>query len=73
MRIALLPLAILALVACSKQQPEPQQGENEVTASAEAGPVKGVDRSHHGKTAPAAVFTATVALFTPVVVPSLRT
>jgi thiol-disulfide isomerase/thioredoxin len=56
MRIALIPLAILALAACSKQQPQPQQGENEVTASAEAGPVKGVDRSHHGKTAPAAVF-----------------
>jgi thiol-disulfide isomerase/thioredoxin len=54
MRRLLIPIAILALAGCSK--PQPQQPVNETAASAEAGPVKGVDRSHKGKPAPDVVF-----------------
>jgi thiol-disulfide isomerase/thioredoxin len=54
MRRLLIPIAILALAGCSK--PQPQQPVNETAASAEAGPVKGVDRSHKGKPAPDLVF-----------------
>jgi thiol-disulfide isomerase/thioredoxin len=54
MRFLVIPLTILALAGCSK--PQPQQPANEATASAPAGPVKGVDRSHKGKPAPDAVF-----------------
>jgi len=53
MRFALV-LAFLILAACSK--PQSQQATNEAEPSAEAGPVKGVDRSHKGKPAPDAVF-----------------
>ena len=55
-RLALI-CVILALAAC--QKPPQQQAEapqaNEA-APAEAGPVKGVDRSHKGEAAPAATF-----------------
>ena len=53
MRLLALPILILALAACSKAEQEPA---NEAAAAAEAAPVKGVDRSHRGKTAPAAIF-----------------
>ena len=49
MRFAAIIMLMLALAACSKAGHEPgNQGE----ATAEAGPVKGVDRSHKGKPAP---------------------
>jgi thiol-disulfide isomerase/thioredoxin len=54
MRFLLVPAAFLALAGCSK--PQPQQPANETAASTEAGPVKGVDRSHKGKPAPDALF-----------------
>lgn len=54
MRFLILAIAILALAGCSK--PQPQQSANQSAESAEAGPVKGVDRSHKGKPAPDAVF-----------------
>jgi thiol-disulfide isomerase/thioredoxin len=51
MRFLALSLAAVALVSCSKQQP--QQPTNETAASAEAGPHKGVDQSHKGQPLPA--------------------
>jgi len=54
MRFILIAIAFIALSACSKQQP--QQPANETAAPAEAGPVKGIDRSHRGQPAPDAVF-----------------
>ena len=54
MRAILISCAMLALVAC--QKPAEQQPANESAPQAEAGPVKGVDRSHKGKPAPDAVF-----------------
>ncbi|MFL6721259.1 MAG: TlpA family protein disulfide reductase [Sphingomonas sp.] len=54
MRVALICCAVLALAACHKsEQPAP----NQTAPSAESGPVKGVDRSHHGKPAPDAQFS----------------
>ena len=54
MRLLALALAIVALTACSK----PEQPANQAQpAAAEAGPQKGVDRSHKGKSAPDVVFT----------------
>jgi thiol-disulfide isomerase/thioredoxin len=54
MRLLALALAIVALTACSK----PEQPANQAQpAAAEAGPQKGVDRSHKGKAAPDVVFT----------------
>jgi thiol-disulfide isomerase/thioredoxin len=52
MRLLLITCAVLTLVAC--QKPEP--AANEAEAAAQSGPVKGVDRSHKGKLAPAATF-----------------
>src|SRR5690349_2601459 len=52
MRLLVIAAAILALAACSKQQP--QQPANQ--AAAEQGPVKGVDRSHKGTAAPDVAF-----------------
>jgi thiol-disulfide isomerase/thioredoxin len=52
MRLLLLSCALLALAACQK----PQQPANEAAPSAEAGPVKGVDRSHKGQPGPDATF-----------------
>ena len=54
MRFFLIPVVILALAGCSK--PQPEQPVNETAGSAEAGPVKGVDRSHKGKPAPDVAF-----------------
>ena len=53
MRFLVIPLAILALAGCSRTEQEPA---NQAEAAAEAGPVKGVDRSHKGKPAPDAMF-----------------
>jgi len=49
MRVMILASALLALAACQKPQP---QANNESAATAEAGPHKGVDRSHRGQAAP---------------------
>jgi thiol-disulfide isomerase/thioredoxin len=48
MRSLLIPLAFLALAACQK----PEQPTNEAAPTAEAGPHKGIDRSHKGEPAP---------------------
>ena len=53
MRFVVLSCALLALAACQKQAPSPS---NEVAPAAEAGPVKGVDRSHKGQPAPSPAF-----------------
>ena len=52
MRLLLIPCALLALAACHK----PEQPANETAPAAEAGQVKGVDRSHKGQAAPDASF-----------------
>jgi thiol-disulfide isomerase/thioredoxin len=51
-------MMLLALAACQKQEPQTKNTATPSGAaqSAEAGPVKGVDRSHNGKAAPAATF-----------------
>jgi thiol-disulfide isomerase/thioredoxin len=54
MRNLVLFVGILAIAACSKQQP--QQPANQAEPAAQAGPVKGVDRSHRGQAAPNAAF-----------------
>jgi thiol-disulfide isomerase/thioredoxin len=53
MRLLLISCAFLALAACEKPK---QQAANDGAPTAEAGPVKGVDRSHKGQAAPAAIF-----------------
>jgi thiol-disulfide isomerase/thioredoxin len=53
MRFLAIAIAIFALANCSK--PEQPLASNQATP-AEAGPVKGVDRSHKGKPAPDAEF-----------------
>ena len=50
MRFLALSLAAVALVSCSKQQPQPPA--KETAASSEAGPHKRVDRSHKGQPLP---------------------
>ena len=54
MRPIVLLLAVLALTAagCDRQKPEAPQG----SPTAQAGPTKGVDRSHRGDPAPETVF-----------------
>lgn len=47
MRLILLLLAALSIAGCDRQEGAGQQGE-----AAEAGPVKGVDRSHAGRPIP---------------------
>ena len=54
MRRLLICTALLALAACHKPA---QQPANEAAPAAEAGPQKGVDRSHKGAAAPEAEFT----------------
>jgi thiol-disulfide isomerase/thioredoxin len=49
MRLLLIPCAFLALAACHKPA---QQAANEAAPTAQAGPVKGVDRSHKGSEIP---------------------
>src|SRR3954451_8845463 len=55
MRFIIICIASLVLAACHK--PAEQQPANEAAPTAEAGPHKGVDRSHKGASAPAASFT----------------
>src|SRR5690349_20602316 len=60
MRIALPIAAVIALAACSKQQPQQQSqqaGANESAADAADSGIKGVHRDNTGKPAPAAEFT----------------
>jgi thiol-disulfide isomerase/thioredoxin len=52
----LIPTACVFLALASCQQKAEQQSANEAAPATEAGPVKGVDRSHKGQAAPAAVF-----------------
>jgi thiol-disulfide isomerase/thioredoxin len=58
MRRLLIAIMMLALAACQKQEPQAKNtaAPSGAAQSAEAGPVKGVDRSHKGKAAPAATF-----------------
>jgi thiol-disulfide isomerase/thioredoxin len=53
----LLPIAcvFIALAAC-QQKAEQQPAANEAAPAAEPGPQKGIDRSHKGQPAPAAMF-----------------
>ena len=55
MRLPVICIAVLALAACHKLAQ--QQAANEAAPAAEAGPHKGVDRSHKGDAAPAAAFS----------------
>jgi len=57
MRFRAIFIAFAMLAACQRQ-PEPPPA-NQVSAEADAGPQKGVDRSHKGQPAPAAVFKNT--------------
>lgn len=50
MRRLTIAFALFALAACGKTEPQPDKGSP--AAEAQAGPVKGVDRSHKGKPAP---------------------
>ena len=67
MRLIVLAAALVALAGCSK--PQQQTAANQAAPAAEAGPEKGVDRSHKGQAAPAAKFkdpgggTTTLAAF----------
>ena len=54
MRIFTIALALVALAGCQKQ-PEPPAA-NQTATTAEAGPHKGVDRSHKGKPVPDIAF-----------------
>lgn len=54
MRCLVVIAALLALAGCRQQQQ--QLPANEAAAAAQAGPVKGVDRSYTGKPAPTATF-----------------
>ena len=53
MRLLVLAAILVALAGCSKSA---QQAANNEAAAAEAGPQKGVDRSHKGAAAPAVEF-----------------
>src|SRR4051812_37816274 len=53
MRLRLIPCAFLALAGCHEPT---QQATNETAPAAQAGPVKGADRSHKGTPAPDATF-----------------
>ena len=53
MRAQIIVIPLLILAACSKPV---EQGANEAAAAEEAGPAKGVDRSHKGQAAPAVEF-----------------
>jgi thiol-disulfide isomerase/thioredoxin len=55
MRVATILCAFLALAGCQQAEQANNAAESNV-ASAEAGPVKGVDRRHRGQPAPAATF-----------------
>jgi thiol-disulfide isomerase/thioredoxin len=53
MRFLMIGGALLALASCQKPQPH---GANESTPTAQAGPSKGVDRTHKGAAAPDKLF-----------------
>jgi thiol-disulfide isomerase/thioredoxin len=53
MRLLVIPCAFLALAACHRPAP---QASNEAAPAVQAGPIKGVDRSHKGTPAPTAGF-----------------
>jgi thiol-disulfide isomerase/thioredoxin len=53
MRLLMISCALLALAACQKPK---DVTANEAASSAEAGAIKGVDRSHKGKPAPDVAF-----------------
>jgi thiol-disulfide isomerase/thioredoxin len=55
MRFLAIAIALAALAGCNKQ-PQQVPPSNEAAPVAQAGPVKGVDRSHKGMPAPAAEF-----------------
>jgi len=55
MRFIVIVLALAALAGCHKP-PQSPPASNQAAAAAQAGPVKGVDRSHKGQPAPAAEF-----------------
>jgi thiol-disulfide isomerase/thioredoxin len=55
MRFLVIAMA-LALIAGCQKQPQQAPASNQAAPAAEAGPVKGIDRSHKGKPAPGAVF-----------------
>jgi thiol-disulfide isomerase/thioredoxin len=54
MRVLMISCAFLALAACQKAD---QKAANESAPAAEAGPVKGVDRSHKGQPASDSTFS----------------
>jgi len=57
MRYSVVIAAVVALAACHKAaEQQPSANQSTATATPEAGPVKGIDRSHKGKLAPAASF-----------------
>lgn len=53
MHLLIVTCALLALAACQRPQ---QESADQSAPQAEAGPVKGVDRSHKGKPAPDVIF-----------------
>ena len=55
MRVFLIACAFLALAACQEKSGQ-QPAANQSAPAAQAGPVKGVDRSHKGQAAPDATF-----------------
>src|SRR5262245_47552042 len=57
MRFLLIAMSVLVLAGCSKPAPDNQPATKwEVGPMPDAGPQKGVDRSHKGQPAPAAMF-----------------
>lgn len=52
MRFLAITIAIVALAGCSKPEQQPAGNQANAAAEAEAGPVKGVDRTHQGKALP---------------------
>src|SRR5258707_717019 len=55
MRFLVIAIVVVALAAFQKQPQQPP-ASNQATPAAEAGPVKGVDRSHKGQPAPGSDF-----------------
>jgi|KBSMisStandDraft_5_1062788.scaffolds.fasta_scaffold663528_2 thiol-disulfide isomerase/thioredoxin len=53
--VIVIVIAFVALAGCQKQTQQ-APASNQAAPAAEAGPVKGVDRSHRGQPAPAAEF-----------------
>jgi thiol-disulfide isomerase/thioredoxin len=57
MRIPAVLAAVLALAACHRSaEQQPAANQSATAPASEAGPVKGIDRSHKGKPAPAVTF-----------------